>query len=78
MSQDDTYPASFAPSLPRTTARTGPPRVHILSVAGREEKPVRAEDAKPQRTVTAPSEALPTSAAYLASTPVRSAFAGAS
>ena len=31
-----------------------------------------------QRTVTAPSEALPTSAAYLASTPVRSRVSGAS
>ena len=42
-----------------------------------------SERAAPQlraahRTVTAPSEALPTSAAYFASTPVRSAFGGAS
>ena len=56
--------------------------------AGRAGRRVRTRPAPPeraahrrvaaQRTVTAPSEALPTSVAYLASTPVRSAFGGGS
>src|SRR3954463_12663846 len=45
---------------------------------GRGRRGVVARRACAQRTVTAPSEALPTSAAYLARTPVRSAFGGAS